>query len=158
MNDLTREDIDLISQGGDRPKSSEKKKLLKNKVSAMMFFEPSTRTRTSFEAAIRNLGGKFAASTTEHTSVAKEESLWDTVKMHDRVGFDVIRDPTSPQGGSQTRCRGSRDACHQCRGRPQPTPTQTLLDLYSIRETKADWTASPSLWWAILLTGELSTL
>src|SRR5512139_2906553 len=92
MNDLTREDIDLILAKVETVRNhQEKKKLLKNKVSAMMFFEPSTRTRTSFEAAIRNLGGKFGGFYDPSiTSVAKEESLWDTVKMHDGYGFDVI--------------------------------------------------------------------
>ena len=59
MNDLTREEIDGLLERVDLVRNHPEKKLLcRDKVSAMLFFEPSTRTRTSFEVAMRNLGGK----------------------------------------------------------------------------------------------------
>src|SRR4030043_1681085 len=92
MNDLTREEIDEILSKVETVRNHPgKKKLCKNKVSAMLFFEPSTRTRTSFEVAMRNLGGEIGGFyDATITSTMKEESLWDTVTMHDGYGFDVI--------------------------------------------------------------------
>ncbi|MBI4964134.1 MAG: aspartate carbamoyltransferase [Desulfomonile tiedjei] len=138
MNDLTREEIDAILQKvpivQDHP---EKKQLCRNKVSAMLFFEPSTRTRTSFEVAMRNLGGKVGGFyDASITSVTKEESLWDTVKMHDGYGFDVmvIRHPL--KGAARLAAEAAEIPVINAGDGPNQHPTQTLLDLYSIKETQ----------------------
>src|SRR3989344_1155027 len=56
--------------------------LLSSTVMASLFFEPSTRTRLSFESAMNQLGGKVIGfSDTGATSISKGESLWDTIKM-----------------------------------------------------------------------------
>jgi aspartate carbamoyltransferase catalytic subunit len=138
MNDLTRENIDEILGKVEYVRNlPDKKKLCADKVSAMMFFEPSTRTRTSFEVAMRNLGGQVGGFyDANYTSVTKEESLWDTVKMHDGYGFDliVIRHPM--KGAARLAAEAATIPVINAGDGPNQHPTQTLLDLYSIKETQ----------------------
>jgi aspartate carbamoyltransferase catalytic subunit len=103
----------------------------------MLFFEPSTRTRTSFEAAMRNLGGNVGGFYDPRiTSAVKEESLWDTVKMHDGYGFDVmvIRHPL--KGAARLAAEAAEIPVINAGDGPNQHPSQTLLDLYSINETQ----------------------
>ncbi|MFH1115246.1 MAG: aspartate carbamoyltransferase [Pseudomonadota bacterium] len=138
MNDLTRADIDEFLRKVDVVRNHpEKKHLCVDKVCAMLFFEPSTRTRTSFEAAMRNLGGEMAGFYDPRiTSAVKEESLWDTVKMHDGYGFDVmvIRHPL--KGAARLAAEAAEIPVINAGDGPNQHPTQTLLDLYSINETQ----------------------
>ncbi|MFH0821945.1 MAG: aspartate carbamoyltransferase, partial [Pseudomonadota bacterium] len=92
MNDFSRAEIDEILSQVDYVRDHPlKNSLCRGKTCAMMFFEPSTRTRTSFSVAMRNLGGETGGfSDARTTSSMKDESLWDTVKIHDGYGFDVI--------------------------------------------------------------------
>lgn len=138
MNDLTRADIDEILGKVELVRNfKEKEKLCENKVSAMMFFEPSTRTRTSFEVAMRNLGGKVGGFyDSSITSVTKEESLWDTVKMHDGYGFDVIVIRHPLKGAARLAAEAAAIPVINAGDGPNQHPTQTLLDLYSIKETQ----------------------
>jgi aspartate carbamoyltransferase catalytic subunit len=138
MNDLTREEIDQILLKVkivcDHP---QKQDLCKNKVSAMLFFEPSTRTRTSFEVAMRNLGGEVGGFyDASITSAVKQESLWDTVKMHDGYGFDVIVIRHPLKGAARLAAEAAEIPVINAGDGPNQHPTQTLLDLYSIKETQ----------------------
>jgi len=138
INDLSRAEIDEILSNVDRVQSHPAKMdLCRNKVSAMMFFEPSTRTRTSFEVAMRNLGGEvggFYDATI--TSTMKEESLWDTVKMHDGYGFDVIVIRHPLKGAARLAAEAAVIPVINAGDGPNQHPTQTLLDLYSIQKTQ----------------------
>ena len=138
MNDLTREEIDrILLKVGSVRDHPDKHELCKNKVSAMLFFEPSTRTRTSFEVAMRNLGGEVGGFyDASITSTVKQESLWDTVKMHDGYGFDVmvIRHPL--KGAARLAAEAAEIPVINAGDGPNQHPTQTLLDLYSIKETQ----------------------
>ena len=138
MNDLTREEIDEILRMVDNVRNHPRKReLCRDKVCAMLFFEPSTRTRTSFEAAMRNLGGVTSGFYDPRiTSTVKEESLWDTVKMHDSYGFDVmvIRHPL--KGAARLAAEAADIPVINAGDGPNQHPTQTLLDLYSIKETQ----------------------
>lgn len=138
MNDLTREEIDEILEKVEILRNHpNKKSLCENKVSAMLFFEPSTRTRTSFEVAMRNLGGKVGGFYDANiTSVVKEESLWDTVKMHDGYGFDVIVIRHPLKGAARLAAEAATIPVINAGDGPNQHPTQTLLDLYSIKETQ----------------------
>jgi aspartate carbamoyltransferase catalytic subunit len=138
MNDLTREEIDeILSKVQIVRNHPEKKNLCKNKVSAMLFFEPSTRTRTSFEVAMRNLGGEVGGFYDANiTSTVKEESLWDTVKMHDGYGFDVIVIRHPLKGTARLAAEAAEIPVINAGDGPNQHPTQTLLDLYSIKETQ----------------------
>ncbi len=138
MNDLTREEIDQILLKveivRDHPKKAD---LCKKKVSAMLFFEPSTRTRTSFEVAMRNLGGEVGGFyDASITSAVKQESLWDTVKMHDGYGFDVIVIRHPLKGAARLAAEAAEIPVINAGDGPNQHPTQTLLDLYSIKETQ----------------------
>ncbi len=138
MNDLTRDEIDSILDKVETVRNHPRKKeLCNNKIGAMLFFEPSTRTRTSFEVAMRNLGGKIGGFYDERiTSAVKEESFWDTVKMHDAYGFDVmvIRHPL--KGAARLAAEATDIPVINAGDGPNQHPTQTLLDLYSIKETQ----------------------
>lgn len=138
MNDLSREEIDgILAKVPEVKNHPHKRELCKNKVCALLFFEPSTRTRTSFEVAMRNLGGVVGGFyDASITSVVKEESLWDTVKMHDGYGFDVmvIRHPL--KGAARLAADAAQSPVINAGDGPNQHPTQTLLDLYSIQETQ----------------------
>lgn len=138
MNDLTRDEIDEILGRVHLVRNHpDKKSLCANRVCAMLFFEPSTRTRTSFEVAMRNLGGQVGGFYDANiTSVTKEESLWDTVKMHDGYGFDVIVIRHPLKGAARLAAEAADIPVINAGDGPNQHPTQTLLDLYSIKETQ----------------------
>jgi aspartate carbamoyltransferase catalytic subunit len=138
MNDLTRVEIDEILSPVDAVRNHpSRRSLCKDKVCAMMFFEPSTRTRTSFEVAMRNLGGEIGGFYDPNiTSAVKEESLWDTVKMHDGYGFDVIVIRHPLKGAARLAAEAAQIPVINAGDGPNQHPTQTLLDLYSIQKTQ----------------------
>ena len=106
---------------------------LKNKVVALMFFEPSTRTRMSFEAAIQRLGGKMIVTENGKTnsSSTKGETLEDTIRVLDKYADAIVmrhsRDDAAIVAASVSRVpiinAGSGKAEH---------PTQALLDVFTI--------------------------
>lgn len=153
MNDLTREEIDEILSRVDLVRNHpSRRSLCKDKVSAMMFFEPSTRTRTSFEVAMRNLGGEVGGFYDPNiTSAAKEESLWDTVKMHDGYGFDVIVIRHPLKGAARLAAEAAEIPVINAGDGPNQHPTQTLLDLYSIQKTQGNLDGT-----TIALVGDLA--
>lgn len=138
MNDLTRGEIDeILSKVETVQNHPDKKNLCRNKVCAMMFFEPSTRTRTSFEVAMRNLGGEHGGFYDANiTSAVKEESLWDTVRMHDGYGFDVIVIRHPLKGAARLAAEAATIPVINAGDGPNQHPTQTLLDLYSMQKTQ----------------------
>ena len=87
MNDLTNKEIMSILDDAERlvpvAKGDIHLPLLEGKVLANMFFENSTRTRMSFESAMKRLGGSVLNFTSVGTSVAKGETLFDTMQMVD---------------------------------------------------------------------------
>jgi hypothetical protein len=136
--DLSREEIDEIMEHTDRLQTHpDRARLLEGKVMASLFFEPSTRTRASFERAMRSMGGSvegFADPRT--TSVVKSESLRDTIKIYDGYGYDVmvIRHPL--KGSARVASEAAQAPVINAGDGPNQHPTQTLLDLYTIRETQ----------------------
>jgi len=90
VRDFSKEDILYILDCAARMETNPRPTLLAGKVMASLFFEPSTRTRLSFEAAMSQLGGSvigFASPTS--TSLTKGESLRDTIRMVEAYS-DVI--------------------------------------------------------------------
>nr|WP_294998398.1 aspartate carbamoyltransferase [uncultured Methanobrevibacter sp.] len=137
IKDFEREDVEYIldeaSKLEDIAKSREISDELKGKILGLMFFEPSTRTRISFETAMKRLDGQCIGFTSSgSSSVSKGESIADTAKMfegysdalvirHELEGVskfisDVVDVPVINAG----------DGAGQ-------HPTQTLLDLYTIK-------------------------
>jgi aspartate carbamoyltransferase catalytic subunit len=111
-------------------------KLLENNVIATLFFEPSTRTRLSFESAITRMGGKFIGFADSRTSsVAKGESLKDTIKTVSLYS-DMIIMRHFLEGSARYASEVSEVPIINAGDGANQHPTQTLLDLYSINKTQ----------------------
>ena len=107
--------------------------LLRGRVLSVMFFEPSTRTRLSFEAAMLKLGGSVIGfSESGNTSAAKGESLRDTVRTVEQYADAlVIRHPQ--EGAARLAAESIRIPVINAGDGANQHPTQTLLDLYTIQ-------------------------
>lgn len=105
-------------------------------VVATLFFEPSTRTRLSFESAINRLGGRVIGfSDTNATSVSKGETLHDTIKViSNYCDMIVMRHPV--EGAARYASEVSRVPVVNAGDGANQHPSQTLLDLYSIKKTQ----------------------
>ena len=134
IHDLSKIDIlaylDLAQTLQDYPQTD----LLKNKLITLAFFEPSTRTRLSFEAAALKLGARVMGfADANATSIAKGESLSDTLKI--MGGYSdtiIIRHPKEGSARLASEVAGvpvinAGDGANQ-------HPSQTLLDLFTIRQ------------------------
>ena len=108
--------------------------LLKGKVLANLFYEPSTRTSSSFIAAIERLGGSaIPINEVRYSSVAKGESLPDTVRTLECYSdVIVLRHPET--GAAATAARYCRKPLINAGDGAGEHPTQALLDLFTIRE------------------------
>lgn len=137
MNDLTNEDIVAVLDDAERlvpvAKGDVYLPLLQGKVLANMFFENSTRTRMSFETAMKRLGGSVLNFTSIGTSVAKGETLYDTMQMVDGYAdVAVIRHPR--QGAAQYSADAVGIPILNAGDGAGNHPTQTMLDLFTIRQ------------------------
>jgi aspartate carbamoyltransferase catalytic subunit len=110
--------------------------LLNGKVVGTLFFEPSTRTRLSFESAINRLGGKVIGfSEAGSSSVTKGETLYDTIKVVSNYAeLVVMRHPL--EGSARYASENSNVPLVNAGDGANQHPTQTLLDLYSILKTQ----------------------
>jgi len=123
---------DFVSNKGKNYKG-----ILEDKKMISAFFEDSTRTRTSFTEAMTQLGGKVQGfAGTQGTSVNKGESIYHTIKMLEGYGADAIVVRHKLEGTAQLLADkfvipvlNAGDGAHE-------HPTQTLLDLYTIKETQ----------------------
>lgn len=136
INDYSKEEylkiLDLAAEFEENPRQ----RILENHVIATLFFEPSTRTRLSFESAISQLGGKIIGFTdSSSSSVSKGETLMDTIKtVANYSDLIVMRHPLDGSARWASEVAGvpivnAGDGANQ-------HPTQCLLDLYSIRKTQ----------------------
>ena len=110
--------------------------ILQDHVVASLFFEPSTRTRLSFESAVSRLGGKVIGfSEATNTSVQKGESLRDTIlTIANYSDLIVMRNPI--EGSARFASEISPVPVINAGDGANQHPTQTLLDLYSIQKTQ----------------------
>ena len=110
--------------------------LLNGKVISSLFFEPSTRTRLSFESAINRLGGRVIGfSDIETTSSTKGETLHDTIKIiSNYCDLIVMRHPL--EGAAKYASEVSNVPIINAGDGANQHPTQTLLDMYSITKTQ----------------------
>ncbi len=134
INDLTKTEILTVLKHAKNFKQKPNPSLLKNKIMASCFFEPSTRTRLSFETAMNRLGGKVIGfSDAGVTSSKKGETIYDSIKIIGQYA-DVIA-MRHPIEGSARRASESTDkpVINGGDGSNQH-PTQTLLDLFTINE------------------------
>jgi aspartate carbamoyltransferase catalytic subunit len=136
IDDFTSEEIIGILDLAEEFEKQPVRTLLEGKVIATLFFEPSTRTRLSFESAINRLGGKIVGfSDTSSSSVSKGETLHDTIKMVTCYSdLIVMRHPV--EGSARFASEISSVPVINAGDGANQHPTQTMLDLYSIRKTQ----------------------
>ena len=135
---LTTEEIDeMIDTANDIIANPEKyAEKCKRKKLATLFFEPSTRTRLSFEAAMYELGGNVLGfSEAQSSSAAKGESVSDTIRT---VGAyaDIIAMRHPKEGAPMVACRRSTVPIINAGDGGHNHPTQTLTDLLTIKREK----------------------
>ena len=107
-------------------------KLLDDFILATLFFEPSTRTRLSFEAAMHRLGGRVISTVgVQFSSLAKGETLFDTLKMVESYS-DICAIRHSVEGASSLAARSIKIPVINAGDGAGEHPTQGLLDLYTI--------------------------
>lgn len=106
---------------------------LKNKVIAVMFFEPSTRTRMSFEAAIQRLGGKMIVTENgkDNSSAKKGETLEDTIRVLDKYADAIVMRHSSDTAAIDAD-KVSRVPIINAGSGKSEHPTQALLDVFTI--------------------------
>ena len=135
--DFTREDLHLLFTvaaemrlGVERGGSLD---LLKGRVLCCMFFEPSTRTSTSFDAAMKRLGGQTVMISEAHSSTKKGESLGDTARTLDQYSDAIVlRHPTA-DSIDVVAASADHPVINAGNG-SREHPTQAFLDLFTIRE------------------------
>lgn len=132
--DFTRREIEKVFKQADIFLEAKLAplRLLDGKILATAFFEPSTRTRLSFEAAMHRLGGNVIGfSSVEGTSVAKGESVEDTVRMLDNYS-DIIAVRHGEDGIMRRLAQIAEHPVINAGEGQSSHPTQTLIDLYTI--------------------------
>lgn len=136
IDDLTTEEVLKILDLAEEFEKNPVQKLLDEKVIATLFFEPSTRTRLSFESAINRLGGKIVGfADAGSSSVSKGETLNDTIRMVSSYSdLIVMRHPV--EGSARFASEVASVPVINAGDGANQHPTQTLLDLYSIRKTQ----------------------
>ena len=138
--DFTREELELVVETATRLKAEPRNDLLKGKLIASCFFEPSTRTRLSFETAVQRLGGTVIGfADGGNTSAKKGETLADTITMISSYSDAVVmRHPR--EGAARLASEFSPVPIINGGDGSNQHPTQTLLDLFSIKETQGTLT------------------
>lgn len=138
IKDFTREELDYILDVAEamEPLYDKGSDMLRGKVLALLFFEPSTRTRLSFEVAMKKLGGAtigFAGP--EATSVMKGENLADTIRVVENYADAIVlRHPR--EGSARLAAEFSKKPIINAGSGAEEHPTQAMLDLYTIRREK----------------------
>lgn len=136
IHDFSKEEILHILSVAAEMEKNKSQKILEGKVVACLFFEPSTRTRLSFETAANRLGARVIGfSDIKNTSITKGETLKDTIKMvSNYVDLIVMRHPL------EGAARYASEVCDipvvNAGDGANQHPSQTLLDLYTILETQ----------------------
>lgn len=136
INDYSKKDYMRILELASEFEKNPKQNLLQGYVIATLFFEPSTRTRLSFESAVNRLGGNvigFAEAGV--SSVTKGETLRDTIRtVSNYCDLIVMRHPL--EGSARFASEVSSVPVINAGDGANQHPTQTLLDLYSINKTQ----------------------
>ena len=134
--DLSRDDIMYLLQMAQEFEKHPNRELLKGKVVATLFYEPSTRTRLSFETAANRLGARVIGfSDAKASSVAKGETLKDTILMVSNYA-DIIAMRHYIEGAAQYASEVAPVPIVNAGDGAHMHPSQCLLDLYSIYKTQ----------------------
>lgn len=138
IEDFSKEEIDeLIKVSKDIISNKEKYlEKCKGKILATLFFEPSTRTRLSFESAMLSLGGSVLGfSSADSSSTQKGETLADTIKVVSGYS-DIIAMRHPKEGAPIVAANNSKVPIINAGDGGHNHPTQTLLDLLTIVQEK----------------------
>ncbi|MFQ6075681.1 MAG: aspartate carbamoyltransferase [Candidatus Bathyarchaeia archaeon] len=135
VRDLTKEDVEHILKTAElmEPLTLRGSDILTGKILATLFFEPSTRTRISFEAAMRKLGGGCVGFAEPRTSsIEKGENLVDTIRVVENYAdVIVLRHPA--EGAARLAAEFANVPVINAGSGAEEHPTQALLDLYTIK-------------------------
>jgi aspartate carbamoyltransferase catalytic subunit len=136
IHDFSKEEMLYVLQRAAEFEKNPYQTLLAGKVVASIFFEPSTRTRLSFETAVTRLGARVVGfSDAKNTSISKGETLKDTIKMvANYVDLIVMRHPL--EGSARYAAEVANVPVINAGDGANQHPSQTLLDLYSIQKTQ----------------------
>lgn len=136
ITDFTKDEYLKIMRLAEDFEANPNQNLLQGKVIATLFFEPSTRTRLSFETAINRLGGKIIGfSDSSSSSVSKGETLHDTIRMvSNYADMIIMRHPL--EGSARYASEVSGVPIINAGDGSNQHPSQTLLDMYSIIKTQ----------------------
>lgn len=136
INQLSSEEILHLLDRAALFEQNPNRKLLEGRVIATLFFEPSTRTRLSFETAVNRLGGRVIGfSDASTSSSSKGESLKDTISMVGNYA-DAIVMRHYLEGAALYASELDRAPIINAGDGANQHPSQTLLDLYAIRKTQ----------------------
>jgi len=134
---ISREDLETIIETAKKMEEVEKKGIddrLRGKILASLFYEPSTRTRLSFETAMHRLGGRvITAVGMQFSSLYKGETIEDTMMMAGQYA-DIICMRHPEEGSADTAASASPVPFINAGDGPGQHPTQALLDAYTIHK------------------------
>lgn len=138
IKDFSLEEINHVFQTAKRmePYAAKSSDMLRGRILATLFFEPSTRTRLSFEAAMHKLGGStIGFAEAELASVKKGENLADTVRTVESYA-DVIAMRHPLEGAARLAAEFAKKPVINGGSGAEEHPTQALLDLYTMKKEK----------------------
>ncbi|CAG8954741.1 hypothetical protein HYFRA_00004666 [Hymenoscyphus fraxineus] len=137
VNQFNRQDLHLLFTVAQEMRLGVQREgvldILKGRVLCTMFFEPSTRTSASFDAAMQRLGGRTVAISNQHSSTQKGETLADTIRTLGCYGDAIVlRHPD--ESSADTAAKFSPVPIINGGNGSKEHPTQAFLDLFTIRE------------------------
>lgn len=138
LDDFTREEIELVFEIADAmaevlTREVKKVPTLRGKTVVTLFYEPSTRTRASFELAAKNLSADTVSIDASKSSVVKGESLIDSLRTIQALGADIIVMRHSQSGAPYLAAQHINSSIINAGDGWHAHPSQALLDLYTIR-------------------------
>ena len=136
ISDLSKEELLALLKRAQEFEKNPNQNILEGKVVGSLFFEPSTRTRLSFETAVNRLGGRVIGfSDASTSSQSKGETLKDTIMMvANYADLIVMRHPL--EGAARYASEISKVPIVNAGDGSNQDPTQTMLDLYTIYQTQ----------------------
>ncbi len=139
LDDFTRDEIELVLETADAMKEVLSRPIkrvpaLRGKTVVNLFYEASTRTRVSFELAAKNLSADVVNVAAAGSSVAKGESLVDTVRTLQALGGDMVVMRHAQSGAPYLVAQHIDGSVLNAGDGWHAHPTQALLDLYTVRE------------------------
>ncbi|PLY14686.1 aspartate carbamoyltransferase catalytic subunit [Sulfurimonas sp. CVO] len=137
-NDLTLQEIEAILEDAEVFSDGRFEKILKNKIIVTLFFENSTRTRSSFEIAAKRLGAEIVHLDVARSSTKKGETLVDTAMNLDAMGPHAIIVRHENSGVPKILSNYTKASIVNAGDGAHAHPTQALLDLFTLKKHFGD--------------------